>query len=57
MLVICMKRQALPDKLLPEWEEICATACSVQVRFNNLQNRFLFETDLKKKKLWLVYRN
>lgn len=21
-----MKRQALPDKLLPEWEEICATA-------------------------------
>ena len=51
MLVICMKRQALPDKLLPEWEEICATACSVQVRFNNLQNRFLFETDLKKKKL------
>eukprot|EP00088_Acartia_fossae_P070825 TRINITY_DN9575_c0_g1_i2.p1 TRINITY_DN9575_c0_g1~~TRINITY_DN9575_c0_g1_i2.p1 ORF type:complete len:286 (+),score=45.62 TRINITY_DN9575_c0_g1_i2:65-859(+) len=30
MLVICMKRQALPDKLLPEWEEICATACSVQ---------------------------
>jgi len=30
MFVICMKRQALPDKLLPEWEEICATACSVQ---------------------------
>jgi len=30
MFVICMKRQALPDKLMPEWEEICATACSVQ---------------------------
>jgi len=30
LLVICMKRKALPDKLLPEWEEICATACSVQ---------------------------
>jgi len=30
LFVICMKRQALPGKLLPEWEEICATACSVQ---------------------------
>jgi len=30
LLIICMKRKALPDKLLPEWEEICATACSVQ---------------------------
>jgi len=30
LLVICMKRQALPEKLMPEWEEICATACSVQ---------------------------
>ena len=31
LLVIGMKRQALPDKRLPEWEEICATAASVQV--------------------------
>ena len=26
-----MKRQALPTKRLPEWEEICAVASSVQV--------------------------
>jgi hypothetical protein len=25
-----MKRQALPDKRLPEWEEMCAVAASVQ---------------------------
>jgi hypothetical protein len=30
LIVIGMKRQALPDKRLPEWEEICATAASVQ---------------------------
>jgi len=30
MIIICMKRQALPDKKLPEWEEISAVACSVQ---------------------------
>jgi hypothetical protein len=29
-LVIGMKRQALPDKRLPEWEEMCAVAASVQ---------------------------
>ena len=34
LLVIAMARQALPDKRLPEWEEICATAASVQVRLN-----------------------
>jgi len=28
--IIGMKRQALPDKRLPEWEEICAVACAVQ---------------------------
>jgi len=30
MVVIGMARQALPDKKLPEWEEICAVASSVQ---------------------------
>jgi hypothetical protein len=30
LLVIGMKRQALPTTRLPEWEEICATAASVQ---------------------------
>ena len=25
-----MKRQAKPNKRLPEWEEICAVACAVQ---------------------------
>lgn len=30
LVVIVMKRQALPDKLLPEWEELCAVATSVQ---------------------------
>lgn len=30
IVVIAMARQALPDKKLPEWEEICAVACSVQ---------------------------
>ncbi len=29
-LLIGMKRQALKDVRLPEWEEICALACSVQ---------------------------
>ena len=28
--LIIMRRQALPDKRMPEWEEMCATACSVQ---------------------------
>lgn len=30
LLVIVMKRQAKPDKLMPEWEEICAVAMAVQ---------------------------
>jgi len=30
LVFICMKRQALPDKRLPEWEEICATAAAAQ---------------------------
>jgi len=30
VIVIGMARQALPDKKLPEWEEICAVASSVQ---------------------------
>lgn len=30
LVVIAMARQALPDKKLPEWEEISAVACSVQ---------------------------
>eukprot|EP00092_Neocalanus_flemingeri_P063946 GFUD01077490.1.p1 GENE.GFUD01077490.1~~GFUD01077490.1.p1 ORF type:complete len:299 (-),score=85.50 GFUD01077490.1:572-1342(-) len=30
VVVIGMARQALPDKKLPEWEEICAVASSVQ---------------------------
>ena len=30
MILIGMKRQARPDKRLPEWEEICAVAMSVQ---------------------------
>ena len=28
--LIIMRRQALPEKRMPEWEEMCATACSVQ---------------------------
>lgn len=30
VVAICMKRKALPDKLMPEWEEVAATACAVQ---------------------------
>jgi len=30
IIIIGMKRQALEDKRLPEWEEICAVAASVQ---------------------------
>lgn len=30
IIIIGMKRQALLDKRLPEWEEICATAMAVQ---------------------------
>ena len=30
IIAICMKRKALPDKLMPEWEEIAATSCAVQ---------------------------
>ena len=30
LILISMVRQALPDKKLPEWEEISAVACSVQ---------------------------
>jgi len=30
LIMICMVRQALPDKKLPEWEEISAVASSVQ---------------------------
>ena len=30
LIIIGMKRQALKDQRLPEWEEICATAASVQ---------------------------
>lgn len=29
-IAICSKRQALPDKLQPEWEEMAATSCAVQ---------------------------
>lgn len=30
MIAIGMKRQALPDKLMPEWEEFAACACAIQ---------------------------
>jgi hypothetical protein len=30
MVAICMRRQALPQKVMPEWEETCAVACAVQ---------------------------
>ena len=30
LILICLVRQSLPDKRLPEWEEISAVACSVQ---------------------------
>ena len=30
LIVLCMKRQAKPEKLMPEWEELCATAMAVQ---------------------------
>merc|ERR1719375_2679641 len=30
VVVICMKRQANPEKIMPEWEEIAAVACAVQ---------------------------
>eukprot|EP00747_Dinoflagellata_sp_TGD_P166301 gnl/TRDRNA2_/TRDRNA2_188902_c0_seq1.p1 gnl/TRDRNA2_/TRDRNA2_188902_c0~~gnl/TRDRNA2_/TRDRNA2_188902_c0_seq1.p1 ORF type:complete len:245 (+),score=51.70 gnl/TRDRNA2_/TRDRNA2_188902_c0_seq1:126-860(+) len=30
VVVICMKRQANPEKIMPEWEEVAATACAVQ---------------------------
>ena len=30
MIAICMKRRAVAHKEMPEWEEMCAVACSVQ---------------------------
>ncbi len=30
MVAICMRRQALPAKVMPEWEEMCAVASAVQ---------------------------
>ena len=30
MVAICMRRQALPEKVMPEWEEMCAVASAVQ---------------------------
>ena len=30
MVAICMRRQALPEKVMPEWEEMCAVASGVQ---------------------------
>ena len=30
MIAICMRRQALPEKAMPEWEEMCAVASAVQ---------------------------
>lgn len=30
LIVLGMKRQAKPEKLMPEWEELCATAMAVQ---------------------------
>lgn len=30
MIAICMRRQALPEKVMPEWEEMCAVASAVQ---------------------------
>ncbi|GLC72645.1 hypothetical protein PLESTF_001274100 [Pleodorina starrii] len=30
-IAICCKRQAKPEKLMPEWEEMAAVACAVQV--------------------------
>ncbi|KAI8467063.1 MAG: Nitroreductase [Monoraphidium minutum] len=30
MIAICMRRQAAPPKLMPEWEEVAAVACAVQ---------------------------
>jgi len=30
IIAICMKRKTLPNKLMPEWEEVAATACAVQ---------------------------
>ena len=33
MIPICMKRRAVAGKEMPEWEEMCAVACAVQVTF------------------------
>ena len=43
VILIGMKRQSRPDKRLPEWEEICAVAMSVQARisFCSLQNLYI----------------
>ena len=30
MIAICMRRQALPSKRMPEWEEVAACACAAQ---------------------------
>lgn len=30
MVAICMRKQALPEKVMPEWEEMCAVASAVQ---------------------------
>jgi len=46
-LVIGMKRQALPDKRLPEWEEMCAVAASVQAALTTVRimSRTLWSLD------------
>ena len=46
LILIGMKRQAKPEKLLPEWEEICAVAMSVQ-------NMHLMATSLNQ--VYVVY--
>lgn len=45
LICIGMKRQANPDKLMPEWEEISAVACAVQ-------NMHLLATSLNVQGYW-----
>lgn len=45
LICIGMKRQANPDKLMPEWEELCAVACAVQ-------NMHLMATSLNVQGYW-----
>ncbi len=37
-VAVCCKRRAKPEKLMPEWEEMAAVSCAVQVGAREAQS-------------------